>query len=331
MKHPKYFLILVLLVLCTSGQTSESPCARETVKKIERPMVWQPKAGAEQVAIWPKHVDIDTPEVDGNPETVGNGSKLVAGRTWNWATYVSSPTMTIYKPARQNTGGAVLVLPGGGYRAVAMDLEGTEICDWLTELGITCIILKYRVPQVWQQNSNAIGQPPEVLLPLHDAQRAMSLLRQNANSYEINPNKIGVIGFSAGGHLAAALSNAAERKYMAVDAADQKKSRPNFAIILYPGRLWDRSLPKTNLTLAPWVEISLNAPSTLLIHAMNDPVDDIRHSIAYGMALNDVGVPVDMHLYAKGCHAFGMRPTSDPITTEWPMIVIRWLQHLDVL
>lgn len=137
---------------------------------------------------------------------VGNGSPLIAGRTWNWATYVSRPTMTIYRPRGRNTGAAMLVLPGGGYAAVAMDLEGTEICDWITQHGVTCVILKYRAPQVWRG-----GEPPAVLLPLQDAQRAMGLLRQSAADYGVDPDRIGVIGFSAGAHLAAATSNADAR------------------------------------------------------------------------------------------------------------------------
>jgi acetyl esterase/lipase len=170
-----------------------------------------------------------------------------------------------------------------------------------------------------------------VQLPLQDAQRAVGLLRHRATSYGIDPRKIGVIGFSAGGHLAAAVSNAGERIYKSVDAADREPSRPDFAILLYPGHLWDDTSSKTSLRLAPWVEIRADAPPTLLIHSMNDPTDDVRHSLAYGLALNDVRVPVEVHLYAKGGHAFGRRPTSDLITTEWPRLVEKWLHTIKVL
>lgn len=293
--------------------------------------MWQPGPGGVQTPLWPDGLAIQLPETDGNTEWVGNGSPLVAGRTWNWATYVSRPTMTIYSPRRQNTGAAILVLPGGGYAAVAVDLEGTEICDWITEQGITCVLLKYRVPQVWRRDESGVGQPPEVLLPLQDAQRAMNLLRHGASSYGIDPERIGVIGFSAGGHLVAALSNAAARTYDSVDAADEESSRPDFAILAYPGRLWDEHSPSAVLHLAPWVAIRADAPPTLLIHAMNDPVDSVQHSMAYGLALNDAGVPVDMRFYAAGCHAFGLRPTADPITTEWPGLVVTWLHNIGVL
>jgi acetyl esterase/lipase len=158
----------------------------------------------------------------------------------------------------------------------------------------------------------------------------MVLLRHRASPYGIDPHKIGVIGFSAGGHLAAAVSNATKLTYKPVDAADVEPSRPDFAILLYPGHLWDETSPKTSLRLSPWVEISANAPPTLLIHSMNDPTDDVRHSLAYGLALHDAGVAVEMHLYAKGGHAFGIRPTADPITTEWPKLVAKWLHTIQV-
>ncbi len=224
----------------------------------------------------------------------------------------------------------MLVIPGGGFHAVATDLEGTEICDWVVRQGITCVMLKYRTPQVWPKE-NGSGQRPKVLLSLEDAQRAMGLLRHGAAAYGIDPHKIGVIGFSAGAYVVANMSNTEERTYTPTDAADQISPRPDFAILAYTGRLWDTSKEKTDLGLAPWVKISPKAPPTLLIHAMNDPVDDVRHAMAYALALNDAGVPVDLRLYAKGGHAYGMRPTSDPITKQWPGHVKQWLHDIGML
>ncbi len=324
-------VLLAFGVSCAdAGQTQETDRASTEIEKVSRPMVWEPGPEGNQVPLWPAGLAIQRPESD-KPEEVGNGSRLVAGRPWHWATYVSRPTMTIYQPKGQSTGAAMLVLPGGGYVAVAMDLEGTEICDWITQQGMTCILLKYRVPQAWRHGEERTEQAPRVQLPLQDAQRAMSLLRHRASSYGIDPHKIGVIGFSAGGHLAAAVSNAEKRTYGPVDAADRESSRPDFAILLYPGHLWEESSPELGLQLSPWVEISADAPPTLLIHAMDDPTDDVRHSMAYGRALNDVGVPVDMRLYARGGHAFGIRPTDAPITREWPGLVVKWLQNIGML
>ncbi|MDZ4775678.1 MAG: alpha/beta hydrolase [Alphaproteobacteria bacterium] len=335
MKHARLLAILTLLMLATppaNSQENADECARTRVDKIERPnVVWQPGPGGDQLPLWPEGVAVQAPDTGGNPEMVGSGSPFIAGRTWNWATYVSRPTMTIYKPKGENSGVALLVLPGGGYAAVAMDLEGTEICDWITDQGVTCIVLKYRTPQVWRRGANGVQVPPEVLLPVEDAQRAMGLLRHRAASYNIDPDKIGVIGFSSGAHLAAVVSNAEKRTYNRVDAADDIPSQPDFAIVLYPGRfLPDRRTP-TELRLAPWMKISPSAPPTLLIHAMNDPTNNVRHSMAYGLALNEAGVPVDMRFFAQGCHAFGLRPTSEPITTEWPGLALQWLQTIKML
>ncbi len=293
-------------------------------------MVWSPGPEGRQVPLWQQGLPIQKPESD-RPEAVGRGSRLVAGRAWTYVAYVSRPTMTIYPPRSRNNHAALMVLPGGGYEALAMDLEGTEICDWVTQLGMTCILLKYRVPQAWRHGPNRVEQPPAVQLPLQDAQRAIDLLRYRAASYDIDPHKIGVIGFSAGGHLAAAISNAEKHTYEPVDEADREPARPDFAILLYPGHLWDEASAKPDLKLSPWVEISPHAPPTLLFHAMNDPTDDVRHSLAYGLALNDAGVPVEMHIYAKGGHAFGMRPTAAPITTEWPRLAEAWLRRIRML
>ena len=331
--HPaaRFVLTLVLLVSAggvAAGQASEASGAQGKVEKVSRPMVWEPGPEGNQVPLWPEDLAIEQPESD-RPEEVGTVLKQIAGRPWSFVTYVSRPTMTIYPPKGQNTGAAILVLPGGGYAAVAIDLEGTEICDWITTQGLTCILLKYRVPQAWRHDH--VEAAPKEQLPLQDAQRALCLLRSRAALYGIDPHKIGVIGFSAGAHLAAAVSNAEELEYKPVDEADREPSRPDFAILLYPGHLWDETSPKTSLQLSPWVEISAAAPPTLLIHSMNDSVDNVRHSMAYGLALNDVGVPVEMHLYAEGGHAFGLRQTSDPITAEWPGLVETWLQSIEVL
>jgi acetyl esterase/lipase len=326
--------LVLTSVLLASGagaaaaQTGGATGPRAEIEKRSRRMVWEPGPEGRQVPLWPDGLAIQSPESD-KPEEVGNGSRLVAGRPWTWASYVSRPTMTIYPPKGRNTRAAILVLPGGGYAAVAMDLEGTEICDWITKQGVTCILLKYRVPQAWRRGRVEVA--PKVQLPLQDAQRAIGLLRHRAASYGLDARRIGVIGFSAGGHLAAAVSNAEKLEYEPVDDADRQRTRPDFAILLYPGHLWDETRPRTSLVLSPWVEINAGAPPTLLIHSMNDPTDDVRHSVAYGMALNDVKVPVEMHLYASGGHAFGMRPTSDPITTEWPELVKRWLRTIKVL
>lgn len=303
---------------------------RVEVPKVEREGVWHPSADGTQIPLWPENVPLAKPDSGDRPEATGNGSPLVGGRMWHWATYITRPTMTIYRPKGRNTGAAMLVLPGGGFYAVATDLEGTEICDWVVRQGITCVMLKYRTPQVWPRE-NGRQRRPDVLLGLEDAQRAMGLLRQQADTYGVDPHKIGVIGFSAGAYLVINMSNTEARTYPLTDAADRQSSRPDFAIVAYTARVLDTSKGRNELELAPWVKISPNAPPTLIIHAMNDSVDDVRQPMAYALALNDAGVPVDMRLYAKGGHAFGLRPTDTPITREWPGQVEQWLRSLGIL
>lgn len=300
------------------------------VPKVERKGVWQPTAGGTQVPLWSPTVALAKPDTGDEAEATGNGSPRVGGRMWHWASYVTRPTMTIYKPKRRNTGATMMVLPGGGFYAVATDLEGTEVCDWVVQQGMTCVMLKYRTPQVWPKE-NGKQQRPKVLLGLEDAQRAMGLLRQRASTYGIDPHRIGVIGFSAGAYLVAEMSNTEERTFPPADAADHQSPRPDFAIVAYTARMLDTNKGKNSLELKPWVKISAKAPPTLIIHAMDDPVDNIRKPMAYALALNDAGVPVDLRLYAKGGHAFGMRPTADPITREWPGQVTQWLHTIGVL
>ncbi len=310
--------------------SADNSAARVDVPKVETEGVWQPASDGEQVPLWPENVVLTKPDSGNHPEATGNGSPLVGGKKWHWASYVTRPTMTIYRAKGENTGAAMLVIPGGGFHAVATDLEGTEICDWVVLQGMTCAMLKYRTPQVWPR-VNGKQQRPKVLLGLEDAQRAMGLLRQQASSYGIDPQRIGAIGFSAGAYLVANMSNTDERTYPLTDAADQQSPRPDFAIIAYTARMLDDSKGKNNLELQPWVTISPKAPPTLIIHAMDDAVDDIRQPMAYALALNDVGVSVDLRVYAKGGHAFGMRPTDDPITTQWPEQVKQWLHNNGVL
>jgi acetyl esterase/lipase len=320
-------LVIGLGVATVAGGQANG--SSEPNQKRSTPGVWQPSSDGTQIPLWTEATPLAKPDTGDHPEETGNSGTLVGGRQWHWASYVTRPTMTIYRPKGANTGTTILVLPGGGFSAVAMDLEGTEICDWIVRQGMTCVILKYRVPQEWPKvGATGVRRRPDVLLGLQDAQRAMGLLRQRAIEYGIDPKKIGVIGFSAGAYLAADLSNREPRTYVPADSADQQSSRPDFAIMAYTGRLWNQRSARPDLGLAPWVQISAKAPPTLLIHSMSDPVNNVRHALAYALALNEAGVPVDIRAYAKGGHAFGLRPTADPITTQWTGQVEQWLHDL---
>ena len=312
---------------------------------------WQPSPGHTQVPIWPGVVP-DALPVEG-PEVVGTVEKLIAGRPWSYVGRVSQPTMTVYSPKGGNTGAAVVVFPGGGYQILAIDLEGTEVCDWLTSKGITCILLKYRVPGEGGYPKSASypksGPYPESPMALEDAQRALGLVRFHAAEWHIDPHKIGVLGFSAGGHLVAAMStHFGNRLYSAVDAADKESCRPDSAVVIYPGHLsvsaaeWDakqgttkyvvRHPPNADKDLAvnPELPVTSQTPPTFLLQAEDDHVDNVNDSLAYYIALKKAGVPVEMHLYAKGGHAFGLRRAELPITS-WPQLVETWLGTIGMI
>ncbi|WP_235513199.1 MULTISPECIES: alpha/beta hydrolase [unclassified Sphingomonas] len=322
---PRILALLPLALCLTANDKAAAP-----LPKNERVGDWQAPDGGIQTPLWSADTVLAKPDTGDRPEATGNGTGLVAGRKWHWASYVTRPTMTVFRPKGRNSGAAVLVLPGGGFQVVATDLEGTEICDWVVAQGMTCAMLKYRVPQIWPQVDGR-QQRPSVLLALEDAQRAMGLLRANAATYGIDPHKLGVIGFSAGAYLAANMSNTEVRTYPVRDAADRQSPRPDFTVIAYTARMLDDSKGRNSLDLRPWVTIDRKAPPTLLLHAMNDPMDAVRQPLAYALALNDAGVPVDLRFYAKGGHAFGMRPTGDPVTREWPGQVAQWLRNLGML
>ncbi|HXH38693.1 MAG TPA: alpha/beta hydrolase, partial [Thermoanaerobaculia bacterium] len=287
---------------------------------------WQPSPGHVQVPIWPGAVPDAIPHP--KPESVGPG----AGRQW-WPRVndVSRPTMTVYAPRGHNSGAAVVVFPGGGYQFLAMDLEGTEICDWLTSRGITCVLLKYRVPDSGPTWKDGHRYYPKVQTALQDAQRTLSLVRQHAGQWHVDPHRVGVIGFSAGGHLVAAVStHFAQRTYPPVDAADKQSCRPDFAIAVYPGHLWAHededhaTRDETDLSLRPDIRVRAGTPPTFLLQAEDDQVDGVEQSLAYYVALQKAGVPTEMHLYAQGCHAFGLRAGKLPIA-RWPRLVETWL------
>jgi acetyl esterase/lipase len=286
---------------------------------------WQPSPGHTQVPIWPGAVP-DAQPVAGPEDTGTNRDPLVAGRPWVQVGHVSRPTMTVYAPKEKNTGAAVVVFPGGGYQILAIDLEGTEVCDWLTSRGITCVLLKYRVPGEGLYPKS--GPYPDSPLALEDAQRTLGLVRFHAAEWHIDPHKIGVLGFSAGGHMVAAVStHFGHRLYPAVDAADKESCRPDFAVALYPGHLW---IDDEKFELNPDVPVTRQTPPTFLLQAEDDHVDNVNQSLVYYIALKNAGVPVEMHLYAQGGHAFGLRRTKLPVT-GWPQLVETWLGTIGMI
>ncbi|HEV2417688.1 MAG TPA: alpha/beta hydrolase [Terriglobia bacterium] len=298
--------------------------------------VWRPSPGHTQAPIWPGAAP-DAQPVAG-PEvfaTTGKNS-LVAGRPWIAASNISRPTMTVYSPKGKNTGVGVVVFPGGGFQILAIDLEGTEVCDRLTSEGITCVLLKYRVPDSgphWDEQCKC-EVDPKAPMALEDAQRTMGLVRFHAAEWHIDPHKIGVLGFSAGGYLVAAMStHFKQRLYPVVDAADKESCRPDFAVAVYPGHLCEwpgHPCSNESFELNPRIHVTRETPPTLLVQAEDDNVDGVNQSVVYYIALKNAGVPVEMHLYARGGHAFGLRSTKLPIT-RWPQLMETWLRTIGMI
>lgn len=213
---------------------------------------------------------------------------------------VSDPTLTFYPaPAGKNTRAAVIVFPGGGYRILAWDLEGSEICEWLNSIGVNAALVKYRVPES--------PDAPRYEAPLEDAKHALTLMREKASEWHLDAHKIGVIGFSAGGHLAAVLSNS--------------DVRPDFAILIYPAYLTQE---KDLSVIATELNVSGQTPPTFLVQTEDDPVH-VENSLVYYAALKKNKVPAEMHLFATGGHGYGLRKTAEPVT-QWPQLAEGWLR-----
>jgi acetyl esterase/lipase len=309
--------VLLLLVMSFIGSNGYSQT------------VWQPSPGHRQVPIWPQGKIPDARPMKG-PEfsKVSGKDELIGGKQVTEIDQVAVPTMTVYSPKGNNTGAAVVVYPGGGYMVLAIDLEGTEACDWLVAKGITCVLLKYRVPA--PRSRPYWGAYPESKIALDDAQRTMGLVRLHAKEWGIDPHKVGVLGFSAGGHLVVAMSvHWGERIYAPLDEADKESCRPDFAVAMYPGHL---SMGRGTLELNPDIKthITKQTPPTFLMQNEDDHVDTVWDAMSYEAALLNAGVPVEFHSYAQGGHAFGLRRTKLP-ATAWPQMVETWMTTIGVL
>jgi acetyl esterase/lipase len=247
----------------------------------------------------------------------GGDEKLTGNKGSRQLTNVSKPTISVFRPAPdKNTGVAVVIAPGGGYRFLAWDHEGLDVADWLNSIGVTGILLKYRVPRL----------PDHPKYPLQDAQRAISLVRSKAGEWNIDPHRIGMLGFSAGGHLTAVTeTNFDKRAYDPVDDADKASCRPDFAVVVYPGGVVGRD----GGAMTPAVRVSKETPPTFIIQAHDDRVGP-ENSVALYVALKRAGVPAELHIYGTGGHGFGLRPIKHP-AAQWPKRCEEWLRDQGIL
>ena len=279
-------------------------------------VVAAPGAAPKTVALWPGQAPGETAALPPEADTTKPTDRPIAGRPIIKLANVSTPTITFYSPEpAKDTGAAVLVCPGGGYNILASDLEGSEVCEWLNSIGVTGVLLKYRVPKRAGLEKHAP--------PLQDAQRALGLVRHRAAELGIDAHRIGVLGFSAGGHLAAVLSNQhAARTYAAIDAADEASCRPDFAVLIYPAYL---TVKEQNEAVAPELPLSAaNTPPTFLAMTEDDSVR-VETGLFYYLALKNAKVPAEMHLYPRGGHGYGLRRTENDVTS-WPDRMHDWMK-----
>ena len=266
------------------------------------------------IDVWPDKAPGDKTDIGEEKVTEGKPGQSPIQSITN----VSHPTLTIYRPAKEkDTGAVVVIAPGGGYTNLAWAKEGEEPAEWLNSLGVTGVVLKYRVPRR-ADNSPKDAPPPQALM---DAQRAVSLVRSKAKEWGVDPRRVGMLGFSAGGHLTAwAATNFDKRSYEPIDDVDKQSCRPDFGVLIYPGGV----IAKDSDDLSPEIRISRETPPLFLAHASDDKGRS-EICVALYLALKKAGVPAELHLYASGGHGFGLRPSDKPCST-WPARCADWLK-----
>jgi len=302
------FLLVIALVACLS--IANQAKAAGTPISID---VWPGQVPDETASIGPERWRT-SPKLDRTQVEVTEPTRML--------TDVSKPTLTVFRPTQKNTGTAMLICPGCGYWDLYWQLEGEEVAAWLNTNGVTGIILKYRVPR---RPDEPKGEPAR--RPLQDAQRAISLVRSKAGEWAILPDRIGIVGFSAGGHLAIATATSFDKRtYPPIDEVDQVSCRPDFAILAYPGYL----KAKDKDELAPWLHIPGGTPPVFLAHGGADLISPAEHSVLLYLALKRAGVTAELHVYANAAHDFGVRASAQPCS-GWTLSCISWLQHQGLL
>lgn len=272
-----------------------------------------PAAEPVVIDLWPGKPPGETKDLPPEANIAKADDKPVGDRPIIKLTNVSKPTLSIYRPEKgKDTGAAVVVCPGGGHRILAFDHEGTEVAEWLAKNGVTGVVLKYRVP--------ARDENKRWLAAVQDAQRAVSVVRGKAADWGIDPKRIGILGFSAGGETAGLTAILHEqRQYPAADKLDEVSARPDFAVLVYPGGL----LEKGNAKLREYVKPTAATPPMFLAHSFDDPVD-VRNSLFLATELKAAGVSCELHVYATGGHGWGMRQTGHP-ANAWPQRCAEWM------
>ncbi len=262
---------------------------------------------AEPLDVWPNLAPHETTRLAGEKLPPRENETPPITRVTN----VTRPTMTVHQPAKPN-GTAVVILPGGGFSRVVPDLEGTEAADWLNRHGVTAFVLSYRT---------TADKTPGWIKPLQDAQRALALIRSQADRWGLQKDRLGIVGFSAGGQVAARLLGDAGRKtYDRIDATDDTAHRPDFAILIYPWNMYDAQQD----SLIAGVQIPKTCPPTYLVHTDDDRSSSLGAVLFYA-ALKKQAIPAELHVYGNGGHGYGLRPVKGSEISTWPTHAAHWL------
>jgi acetyl esterase/lipase len=267
---------------------------------------------AEPLDIWPDLAPGETTREPGTPLPARPGENPAITRVEN----ITRPTLTVHRPQEPN-GTAVVILPGGGFARVVPDLEGTEAAAWLNEHGVTAFVLSYRTTPS-QQTAKQI---PGWVKPLQDAQRALALVRSRAKEWDLDPERVGLLGFSAGGQVAARLLTGGDKKtYDRIDAIDEVSHRPAFAILIYPWNMYDAQRD----ALVEGIEVGKDCPPTYIVHTDDDRSSSLGAVLFYA-GLKKQGIPAELHVYGNGGHGYGLRPVKGSEISTWPTHAAHWL------
>ena len=270
----------------------------------------------DEMKLWPREVpgeaDFKAPAPNPNAKPPKDDTIRLA--------LVTEPTLTLFRaPAEKANGAAVIICPGGGYNILAWNKEGTEVAEWLNSLGVTAGVLKYRVPRRDKDTPHTA--------PLQDAQRGLRLMRQHAGEWDVDVKRVGILGFSAGGHLAVmAGTHWDETTYPKQDAADELSCRPDFLIPIYPAYLGDE---KNAGPLSPLVRVTKETPPTFCAVTHDDVLRGVNAALFY-VELKKAGVPAELHIFTKGGHGYGLRPSENPVS-HWPQHCEGWLRAMGLL
>ena len=269
-----------------------------------------PESGI-KVQVWPGLAPGETSDAEGEAQPPRPGENPPVTRVIN----IRRPTLDVFLPDKPN-GQAILILPGGGFVKVVPDKEGSEAAPWLNSLGIATFVLRYRTNEVTPKDEPAWKRP------LQDAQRSLRLIRANAEKWHIDPAKVGVLAFSAGGQVGSILHTAEEvAAYETIDAVDKQSCKPAFSLLIYPWQIYNAATD----SLLPAITVTKTTPQAFIVHTHDDRSSSLGSVLLYA-GLKKQNIPAELHVYVNGGHGYGMRPVDGSHIGTWPDRATEWLK-----